>query len=285
MYPVLIGSRALNYWNNRPSKETTDWDVISLSRHVGCEIHDPLFLNNQDMTGYRSNHQIVLPDGTTAYVMSMLGLSIIKRSHLYRDLSFDKHITHYHKMGLKQALNECLSIRKSERVEIDLQNRIQLTMKAFPQGNPNLMQSVDGFFNDAVSKLYDHDWLHKLYAYNDVPMYTKMQREPTIAWCDKDIWDNFTDIEKQQCVAEECYVIATERFLVPNNWKYSVKLAFMNALNKVCTTLCSGWFRDYAIENYAEIMNMVDSKIVNRVKLVIESTPADDRHYFKGKSK
>ena len=282
MYPVLIGSRALNHWHNRPSKETKDWDVISFGNHPGCEVHDPLFLNNQAMCGYRSNEKIVLPDGKHAYVMSMLGLAIIKRSHLHRDLSFEKHITYYHKLGLSRALSDVLSYQKSFRVADDLHIRTKMTMQEFPQGNPNLMQSVDGFFKDAVRKLYDHDWLHELCAYNAVPMYRKMQRDSLSAWCNKDMWDTFTELEKRQCVAEKCFVIAIERFMVPNNWKYSGKLACMMALNKVCTTLCSGWFRDYAIDNYEQIIQMLAPSTINHVKYVIDLTPAETRRYFKG---
>jgi hypothetical protein len=55
-------------------------------------------------------------------------------------------------------------------------------------------------------------------------------------------------------------VIAMERFLIPNDWKYSLFGAYYKALTKVCTTLSSGWFRDFAIDNHPEIMALFDKR-------------------------
>lgn len=275
MYPVLVGSRALAHWNkNFQIKDSTDWDVISYDTHDGCEIHDPQLLNNKSMTGYASHQIIKLPDGKKAFVMSMLGLAIMKRSHLWRNLNFDRHITMYHRFGLHEILMDRIHI---DIVASDLAERTKLTNQQFPVRTPNLMQTTSDFFDDAVTKKYSHDWLHDLYAYNDKPMYTKMQRNPELAWCIKDLWDSFTELEKCQCVAEEVYVIATERFLVPREWNYSYRLAYIYALNKVCTTLCSGWFRDYAIDNYPKIFDMFDKDKFFEVKYRIEQTPELER--------
>ena len=88
------------------------------------------------------------------------------------------------------------------------------------------------------------------------------------AWCEKDLWEGgLSDLQKRQCVAEECYVIATERFIVPAGLDYPLKLAYLKALKKVCTTLCSGWFRDYAIDNYPFIVDLFDE---NKMKEVVK---------------
>ena len=102
-------------------------------------------------------------------------------------------------------------------------------------------------------------------------MYTKMQTNPELAWCDKQLWDNFTHEQKIHTVQEETYVIATERFLVPKEFKYPAKLAYNKALNKVCTTLCSNWFRDFAIDNYPEILEKFDESKVKSVQQTINN--------------
>ena len=76
--------------------------------------------------------------------------------------------------------------------------------------------------------------------------------------------------DKLKCIAEETYVIAIERFLVPKDWKYPAKLAYMKALKKVCTTLCSGWFREFAICNYPQIVDLFDKQKILSVKLQLE---------------
>lgn len=248
MTNLLIGSRALNYWfPSQQIKDSTDWDVISDKPIEGCEWHDINFLNNSEVFQYSTPTKVYLPNGETAQVVKPLGLTLIKRSHLWRDLSFGKHITHYHK-----ALAPYRTWGESDKKF--LEDRIALTKKEFPQGNPNLMQSKEDFFDDGVKKQYDHDYLHELFAYQEKPLYTKLLREEGLAWCEKDKWETLSFEEKVLCVSEEVQVIATERMLIPNDWNYPSKLAYMKALQKVCTTLCSNWFRDFAIDFYPEVL-------------------------------
>ncbi len=271
---ILIGSRALAHWSNVPIKPTTDWDIISendISSVIGLddmsltkiEWHDKSFLNNYAFDNFASDVTGEI-DGVKFHVMNQVGLTIIKRSHLWRDLSFSKHITHYHK--------HLVHWRKTflPLTEHLLQERIRLTMEAYPQGHPSLMQSVEGFFDDAVTKKYNHDWLHELVAFYSKPLYTRLQHNPEMAWCEKVLWDKLSYEEQLQCVAEETYVIAMERFLIPKDWDYPYQLAYMKALAKVCTTLCSGWFRDFAIDNYPSILGLFNADKINAVKAIIE---------------
>lgn len=104
-------------------------------------------------------------------------------------------------------------------------------------------------------------------------MYKKLKKPTQMeqAWCEKDLWLALSVEERNMCVAEECYVIATERFLVLNDWGYSSKRAYFNALQKVCTTLTSGWFRDWAIDHYPEVVYLYDSEKFNKVKGSIDA--------------
>lgn len=258
---LLIGSRALNHWNPACKiKPTSDWDVISSVPIEGTEWHRADFLNNEKFFDYASDHVIDF-NGHSMRVCNPIGLAIIKRSHLWRDLSFDKHITHYH----KHMVHNFNSYDREVLTE-----RILLTKKEFPQGNPKLNQTVEDFFDDTVKKKYNHDWLHTVVAFNDKPLYQMMQRDPEMAWCEKDMWENFTHLQKLQCVAEESYVIAVERFMVPNNWNFNPRFAYLKSLNKVCTTLCSGFFRDFSIDFYPEIFNLFDQEKFNFVKQLTE---------------
>jgi len=246
MKNLLIGSSALDYWVDAGKdvlvKATTDWDVISNNLIEGTEWHNPWVLNNRDIERFTTSTDVIrYTVGNKEYdfhVVTLQGLAIIKRSHLHRELGFGKHITHFHRY-LKPSLNNLYDWQKKI-----LEERTKLTHKAFPQQGPNLNQSVEDFFDDAVTKVFNHDWLHELFAYNGSPMYTKMQRDSSKAWCEKDMWDNFTHEQKLQTVAEETYIIATERFLVPSEFTKPAKLCYNKALDKVCTTLCKGWFRD-----------------------------------------
>lgn len=261
MTKVLIGSRALNFWNpDLKIKENTDWDIISYEPIEGAEWHDANFLNNAEMCFFYATHQTVNFNGHELKVMSARGLAIIKRSHLWRNLSFQKHITHYHKY-LRNLFGYYTAGDKEH-----LQKRTLLTHKEFPQGNPNLMQSKEDFFNDAVTKKYEHDYLHELVAFYEKPLYTKLLRESNLAWCEESKWNMLTHEDKVKCVAEETFVIAIERFMIPNGWNFPSFLAYSKALDKVCTTLCSGWFRDFAIDYYPEIMLQYNLKLFHQVR-------------------
>lgn len=274
MYPVLIGSRALQHWMPELKlKPSTDWDVISYGTHEGCEVHDPAFLNNKHMTGYASSEKVKLPCGSEARVMTMLGLAILKRSHLWRDLNFQRHITMYHKFGLKDTIYDVISSSKHSIVKKDLVERTLLTMKAFPVRTPNLNQNVEDFFNDAVTKVYNHDTLHEILAYEDKPLYTRLLKEEGKVFCSESKWFELTEDQKLKCVAEEVQVIAAERFLIPKNFKGSSKLAYVKSLDKVCTTLCSGYFRYFAIDNYKEILELYDSERFLMLESKLQNVP------------
>jgi hypothetical protein len=266
MQNLLIGSRALAYWNkNLQISSNADWDIISDKPIEGAEWHDSKFLNNAEFEQFTNSSDVIEFNNNKVSVVNIFGLSIIKRSHLWRSLSFQKHITHYHKY-----LTNFKRKQYNSYMEQILQERILLTMQAYPQAYPRLNKRVDEFFDDYVTKKYNHDYLHELVAYYDKPLYTRMQHNPDRAWCDKDLWNDLALEDKTKCIAEEVQVIAIERFMVPNDWKYSVRLAYIKSLDKVCTTLCSGWFRDHAIDYYPEVLALCDTLRIAKIRKELE---------------
>jgi len=105
--------------------------------------------------------------------------------------------------------------------------------------------------------------LHEIVAFGDRPLFEKCKIDLSKAKLNKELFDNFTCEEKINLVKEETAVITIERyivsFLINNiNRKYGMFDNIFNAftkvaIEKICTTLTSGWFRDYAIDNYLEI--------------------------------
>ena len=264
---ILIGSRALNHWDKSvPIRNTTDWDIITTENLniPNFEQHDPTILLNDQFDAYVSD-SIIEINGYKLHVMSLGGLAIIKRSHLWRDLGFGKHITHYHRHLASHLPTDKPSMEL-------LQQRIVATKKRFPQGHPSLKCSPKEFFDDYVTKKYDHDFVHELVAFEAVPMYTKLLSSTDSVWCDSDKWNSLTYSQKCMTVCEETMVIAIERFLVPNDWNYPPKLAYMKALDKVCTTLTSGWFRDFAIGNYPQIVDMYNADRMLNCRTKLEAS-------------
>lgn len=273
---VLIGSRAINY--HAPEligrvNDKTDWDIITnhdkshFENFNGrVEVHSFDQLNNRDVCECHTHEtSIIEKDGYVFLVMGVHGLVIMKRSHLYRDWFFEKHMSDYNKIIDKFGMH-----KQVIRNDYNCDNRFNLTKKAYKQPNPNLNQSNEEFFDDVVEKKYDHDLIHEYAAYNDQPMYTLMKRDHTLAKCEKDMWEEFSHEQKIQCVCEETYVIACERFMIPNEWKFGKLRAYNMALKKVCTTLTSGWFRDFAIDNFEEITKMFRKEKIDLIRYKLE---------------
>jgi hypothetical protein len=262
--PTLIGSRALQvYTANFKVRPNSDYDFIGIDPPFEgkVEMHHPDHLLNTELVRRYRRDNTFIRDGVGYGCLNQVGQYVMKRSHLWRDQGFDKHILQFH-LHLGKRIEGLLKLE-----DWDVLSRLtEATHKAYPQGNPNLNTSNEDFFDDAVDKKYDHDWIHELYAYESKPMYTRLKHDDTKAWCVKDLWDELKPLQKNQCVAEECYVIATERFLVPKDFEYPAKLAYLKALKKVCTTLTSGYFRDHAIDNYLDIIQMFDGVKIENVK-------------------
>lgn len=267
MKNILIGSRAMQYWlapNTVVLKQTTDWDIISSYPIDQSEWHDRWLLNNDSFDSYTSEDAVVDFNGHKLYVMHPEGLAIIKRSHLWRTIGFNKHITYWHKY-----IKHWLDIISEDGKRL-LKERTLMTHERYPQTGPNLMLSKEQFFDDAVEKVYDHDYLHSLFANYERPLYAELQKSHAVM-CYHELWENLTYEKKVLCIQEEVNVLATERFLVPSNFEYNPKAAYLKALEKVCTTVTKGWFRDFAIDNYPAVISVYNSNKIKEVQQILQS--------------
>lgn len=133
---------------------------------------------------------------------------------------------------------------------------------------PKLNQSKDNFFDtDGVEYTYDHDSIHKAIKMMDKPAYEYFKPEENDVFCSKELWDKCPEEVKLNAVMEESGVLALERSLVPYEFGCAghQREVFSYALMKVCTSITSGWFRDYAWEHYKEVMDAWDDKFYNFV--------------------
>ncbi len=120
------------------------------------------------------------------------------------------------------------------------------------------------FFADHVVREYDHDSLHMAIAYYEEPLYFRIQKnENTVACCQKK-FDNLSFEDKLKVVYEECMVTALERFLIPNNFEFSVQRAYALSLKKLFISMSSGWFRQFIIENYIHLWKCPDRDFITK---------------------
>jgi hypothetical protein len=268
---LLTGSQALCHRTWSKSNPKSDWDFIasesdlnkiglsfngkdSIKAFDNVEFINRDLLNNDKLVGdvevlpFNHNEKFIF----LYHIATLEELYIQKRSHLFRPIKFARHIQEL------QKIKEC-GLELNDREESLLKERIRLTKEKFGDRTPSLNKSNDEFFDDYVTKYYVHDDIHRAVAYYDQPIYEKLKLNYDQAKCEKLLWDQLSYYDKVKCVQEECFVIALERFIIPklvkNEKHMPIKFAFFLALEKVCTTLTSGWFRDFAIDNWKDITN------------------------------
>lgn len=253
----LVGSTALNQYLPEEKSKVRDLDVISLEKpsDLRADWSSLTHLNNAEICDKFVDKEVSI-FGRKFLLINPVGLYILKRSHLHRPIKFARHI-----MEL-QRLKSLVPSLTQEQEEI-LARRKKLTKLVYGDKHPSLKMTNEEFFDDYVDKTYVHDDLHEVVAYGDKPVYEKLKVDKSQAFCEAELWEKLSLTDKLNCVREECYVIGLERFIIPNfllgKPHMSASFAFDKALEKVCTTLTSGWFREFAIDNWATIRgNQVD---------------------------
>ena len=131
---------------------------------------------------------------------------------------------------------------------------------------PKLNVTKNDFFDTSstgVEQEYDHDSVHKVVAIMDRPAYTFYQPDNEEVNCSKSMFNECPEFVKQLGVVEESMALALERSLIPFPGGKTPEEAFLFALMKVCTSITSGWFREYAYNSYddvVDIFNFLQSK-------------------------
>jgi hypothetical protein len=216
--------------------------------------------------------------GEEMNVLNLQYQMLTKRSHLIYPIHFEKNIEDYHSM--KRFLGD---FEKDELMQEYYTLRSKETAERIKQRTPKLNVSVEDFFSSKlpVPIYFVHDHIHEMMAHYDRPLYTMIQRDPNKAWCDKDLFFDLPYIKQVQCVQEEAYVIALERYIIPQYGENCNDYfdCYKRAVKRICTTLTSGWFRDFAIENYYKVIEWYNPRFVNNfLKKVItdEIKPKDE---------
>jgi len=176
-------------------------------------------------------------------------LFTIKSSHKYLKNSphFWKTLADYHimkRMGAKvrPEYAEFLKMREAE---------------TYTYAHPKLNQSKEDFFkDDGITYVYDHDTIHVSVARFEKPAYTYYMKDGAAVQTSKKKFFGASKEIQLAGVIEEAAVLAIERSLVPHPGVMTPERAWKFALAKVCSSITSGWFREFAYENALEILKM-----------------------------
>lgn len=208
--------------------------------------------------------------GETLNVLNLKYLLLTKRSHLIYPVHFEKNISDY-----EELKNYVGTFDLTNNMEIYYDLRSTEAKNRYKQRTPKLNVSTEDFFSSKlnVPHYYVHDDIHKVMAHHEVPIFSMIQNDSSSAWCDKDLFFELPYDYQVQCVQEEAYVIALERYIIPeygDNYTDHFK-CYQNAVKRICTTLTSGWFRKFAIENYGEVIRCYNPDFVTIFDNAVEN--------------
>lgn len=201
-------------------------------------------------------------------------LLAIKMSHRYK-----KNSIHFKKcMDDIQLLRSLIENYEAELSSPFLRDFIALREKeTYTYSHPALNVDKVGFFkDDGVQYVYDHDSIHEtvaLYPAWNGPLHCSSQAPdyyiPAYTfYADGEVWsssEKFFKCDSQirlYGVYEETCVLALERSQIPHalgkEGGPTPRWSFEMALMKVCTSITSGWFREYAWENYQNVLDLYE---------------------------
>jgi hypothetical protein len=125
--------------------------------------------------------------------------------------------------------------------------------------HPKLNQSKKEFFSDHVPYVYDHDSIHEAVKIYYKPAYSFFKEDESEVLTSKILFDKLPLAYRLAAVYEESCVLALERSQIPYPETPRDK-SFLMALEKVCTSITSGWFREFAWEHYNEVVELYDEE-------------------------
>lgn len=199
-------------------------------------------------------------------------LYTLKMSHRYL-----RNSPHFHK-----TMKHIKNMRKLGAKIIDEQFYQARMKETYDYATPKLNVGKSDFFHSNFNYIYDHDSIHRAVKLLDKPAYEYYMTENQEVHCDKDRFFAQSKAIQLLGVLEESYVLALERSQIPNEFMVRPYESFMMALEKVCTSITSGWFREFAWENFDVVTNLYNddyiTKFTNAMKdgIILPYKPTDE---------
>lgn len=214
-------------------------------------------------------------------VVPMSVLIAFKKSHLYWKIHWHKSIEDYHFMCQRfpKSRAEFLENKEIQDFFKTRQGEVnfRFTGSTETPKNKNLDMKNESFFEKSersIKRYVEHDFIHESVAFGDRPRFEQFKKDKSLAAMSRQMFESGSLKHQLECVQEEAMVIGLERYIFKdqalmwcmNRGKFSeleelleeqvslvVQMAYLNGLKRICTTLTSGWFREFAIENYPRL--------------------------------
>lgn len=283
---LLIGSQALK--RIRPDlllREPRDWDYITTHEEFAywknaIKDFDKLYEKKPGKWVAFSSGQInefeIARGGNTAEELLALDCG---DPRTYLDILYSLKMSHRFLKDSPHFLKTMRSIHRMRDagavIPVFMQDWFKRREKeTYNYAKPNLNQGSKSFFNpnQGIKYIYDHDTIHLALARDPLkPAYSKFKDDLAEVKVSKEKFFGL-DFETQiNSVLEESYVLAIERSQVPFPGLLSPRQSFLKALEKVCTSISSGWWREWAWENYDKAVARYDGNYLRQFEEGVKS--------------
>jgi hypothetical protein len=245
---VLIGSKAIEHWLPfYRATNDTDWLTIS-DGYITSRTEE---FHKATSRGLKALYDRNKKTG----VVSLTDLYTLKLSHSFWDINWSKTMSD-------------ISFFQSEGVDYD-PHLLELLygdwLRIHGTKRVNLNKGNDDFFNKHVKRRYVHDDVHRAVSYHDEPLFTRIQIRPDTAMVSKRLFEELSFDDKLNICREEAYVIALERYLLPNHLRGSYKASYNKAMRVLVTQLSKGWFPEFIVTNWNQL-NTTDINYLEKFK-------------------
>jgi hypothetical protein len=288
---LIIGSNAAVFNKIHNGEEPRDVDLIGTfdelqaliraikedAANAGSRIQlsVPLDENHwhiRDHTGWNYEFEIAWPGSSGEALLKLEGNEEHREGFATKEACLALKLSHRYKKDSPHFLKTMQDIRYYRALGITLTPELehlwmpQREAETYVYNHPKLDVSKGEFFSgDGVRYVYDHDSIHETVAilqeWKDgkivqMPAYTLYMKDGAQVMTDKEKF--FLQEEKIRLygVYEEACVLALERSQIPFDFKPLPRYSFEKALMKVCTSITSGYFREYAWENYEKVLDL-----------------------------
>lgn len=184
-------------------------------------------------------------DTPFAAIPSLSVLLAIKDSHKYKKFETPAGCANFY----KHALDWHFMVRSGVELKPEHEEFRKLREKeTYTHKLPKLNVSSKDFFDsdmNGIVQFYIHDDIHKAIAIDGIPAFEKYLKDGSEVLTDKKKFFECSEDVRMAGIIEEGMVLALERsLLIHGTWP--ADYAFKFAMGKVSSTICGGYFREYA---------------------------------------
>lgn len=242
---LIFGSRAIKFWFPDFREPSGDTDYI-------CE--DPM-MSKTLQHYWIPSFQYFLDNNKHPVYLDPEFCLLIKQSHAGWDIHWQKTIADILFLKRKGLVVDKTLYHMLVKDWIGVHGKKWASLKN---------KTSTTFFEDAVSRKYVHDDIHEAVAIYDKPLYEKLIVEGVN--CSESGFDKLSFDDKILMTKEEIWVTALERYHIPSDFTCGHAAAYGKSLRKLATTMSSGWFKFFILDNFQFLTGCKNKEYIEKFK-------------------